>query len=184
MEGIHLVDPMAVTSEILGVATGLGGPGHVREIVYDQHDSGMAISYLKQKRFTARETTFTNDYKERMYSAFSQIIQSRKLKVCWDGGSGFADRFMRELEHFRRVQKGDKVYYSHSNSGPTPHDDLLTAVANAVYRLSLWENEPRECIKEITKNGGPPVTMPAIRPARVYHHRPGDIPPKLKDRLR
>ena len=114
-----LVDPMAVTSEILGVATGLGGPGHVREIVYDQHDSGMAISYLKQKRFTARETTFTNDYKERMYSAFSQIIQSRKLKVCWDGGSGFADRFMRELEHFRRVQKGDKVYYSHSNSGPT-----------------------------------------------------------------
>ena len=131
-----LVDPMAVTNEIAGVATGLGGPGHVREIVYDQHDSGMAISYLKQRRFSAHETTFTNEYKERMYSTFSQIIQSHRLKVCWDGVNGFADQFMRELEHFRRVQKGDKVYYSHSNSGPNPHDDLLTAVANAVYRLS------------------------------------------------
>jgi hypothetical protein len=180
----NLVDPQVVTRDLVATANGLGGKDRILEVAYDQYDSGMATSVLKSQGFRANQIPFTNEYKTEMFSCFYQLMQTAKVVVCWDGPNGIAERFLKELRVFQREQRGDKTYYHHPYSGAIQHDDLVCAVAHALYRLWIWGTDRQRYVKEITGNGGPPVKLSICRPAKLNHHRPGDIPEKLKGRLR
>jgi hypothetical protein len=133
---------------------------NVRGIFYDQYNSASSIQKLKKMGYRARETTFTNTYKAKLYKATKSVLGQERLKAYEKDPQGAIDLFIDEMKHIEIEIKGNIMKINAPATGPVVTDDLYDAVSNLVFILS--ESDPKKVTHRV-----------ATRPRIVKTHRWG-----------
>jgi hypothetical protein len=109
-------------------------------IAYDQFNSTASIQRFNKRNFNALETTFTNKYKETIYSDLKTDLINGTIE-CY-GGEKAADGKMTamglarlELKAIQRTIRGKTIHIGHPKVGPVQNDDFADAIANACHVL-------------------------------------------------
>lgn len=174
LEGtLQPVDPVVVSDWITKVLyPALGGHrGGVYEICYDQWNSMEAISRMQRAGMPARETTFTDVYKDAMYTEFFNRTRSSQVR-CYteeiNPTDGFITRLRLELSYLRVIKRGKKTLYHAPTSGPVRTDDFADVAANIIYRLVRIVNPTRQSIHKDLQSKMPARGVPnqRVRPVK------------------
>jgi hypothetical protein len=149
----------------------LGGDrGHVREICYDQWNSQDAIHRMQMLRMPAFETTFTNPYKEKIYTEFFARAAKRQV-VCYtqeiSPEHNFVNRLRQELSCLQVITQGRYKFFAAPKSGSITTDDFADVVANLVYRLVNLDYPTRDSRREDARRGSPPRVIHTGLTARI-----------------
>lgn len=156
------VDPLYVDEFILNLKNNLK---RVVGLFYDQFNSTSSIAKFRRAHIPAMETTYTNQYKQKMYMNYLQRVNSGLVKMYGKfglsgEGSIEQERFFSEIRAIQRTIRGNLITYHHPETGPITTDDYVDAVANLVHQLTKYGEMGQTFMQEVMKaSKGVPVNF-------------------------